>query len=50
MATDDNEAPTYTAEPLPRAMEMAGHPVARIWLACSADDADVFTCLADMLP
>jgi putative CocE/NonD family hydrolase len=40
----------YDGPPLAHALEVTGHPLAVIWLAADADDADVFAYLEDVAP
>jgi hypothetical protein len=39
---------TYTSAPLARDSEVTGHPVAHLWLECTARDADVFVFLEEV--
>jgi len=44
----DQKGLTWTSAPLGAAIEVTGHPLVHLWLACSADDADVFLVLEDV--
>ncbi|MFN0124645.1 MAG: CocE/NonD family hydrolase, partial [Blastocatellia bacterium] len=44
----DQKGLTWTSAPLPAAVEIIGHPLAQFWLACSAEDADLFVVLEDV--
>ncbi len=50
MASNDHLGLTYTTPPLERAMEIAGHPVVRLWVSSMQDDAPVFAYLEEVLP
>jgi putative CocE/NonD family hydrolase len=41
---------TYTTETLEAPLTILGNPVARIWVASSNDDADVFAYLSEIMP
>lgn len=41
---------TFVTEPLAADMEITGHPVAHLWIASSADDADVIARIDDVAP
>ena len=44
----DQKGLTWTSAPLTNAVTVAGHPLVQFWLACSADDADLFVVLEDV--
>ncbi len=48
LSAADAKGLTYTTPPLPSALEVTGHPVAHLWIASSAPDADVFVYLEDV--
>jgi len=48
LSANDAKGLTYTTPPLPADVEVAGHPVAHLWIASSAPDADVFVYLEDV--
>jgi hypothetical protein len=48
MRANDRKALTYTTAPLASPMELAGHPVLRLWLASDAQDLDVFAYLEEV--
>ncbi len=45
LAANDRKGLTYTSPPLQRDLEVAGHPVAHVWLTSSYPDADLFVYL-----
>jgi uncharacterized protein len=45
MKSHDAKGLTYTTPPLERAIKLAGHPIAHIWLSADAPDLDVFVYL-----
>jgi putative CocE/NonD family hydrolase len=45
---NDEKALTYTTEPLEADLEVAGHPVAHLWLTTQAPDLDVFVYLEEV--
>ena len=45
---DDEKALTYTTEPLEADLEIAGHPVAHLWLTTQAPDLDLFVYLEEV--
>lgn len=48
MRANDAKALTYTSEPLPRDLELTGHPVVQLWLSSAAADLDLFVYLEDV--
>jgi len=50
MTANDRKALTYTMAALTGDVEIAGHPVVHLWIACSADDLDVFAYLEEVQP
>lgn len=50
MAENDRRGVTYTSPPLARAVEIAGHPIARVWLRSAVPDADLFAYLERVWP
>jgi uncharacterized protein len=48
MAANDARGLTYTTAPLERDLEVTGHPVATIWVSCSANDVDLFVYLEEI--
>lgn len=48
MTANDRKALTFTTELLDEPVEVIGHPVVHLWLACSAEDVDVFAYLEDV--
>jgi len=48
MRTNDAKALTYTTRPLEAAVVITGHPVVHVWVASTADDADVFAYLEEV--
>jgi uncharacterized protein len=48
MSANDAKALTYTSAPLVRAIEITGHPIARIWVSATANDVDVFVYLEEV--
>ena len=44
----DQKGLTWTSAPLTNAIEVTGHPLVQLWLACSAEDSDVFLMLEDV--
>lgn len=48
LSTNDAKGLTYTTVPLAATVEVVGHPVARLWVASSIVDADVFVYLEDV--
>jgi putative CocE/NonD family hydrolase len=44
----DEKGLTWTSAPLTAAVEVIGHPLVQLWLACSAEDSDVFVVLEDV--
>lgn len=48
LSANDAKGLTYTTAPLAAVLEIVGHPVARLWVASSAADADVFVYLEDV--
>ncbi|MFH8804248.1 CocE/NonD family hydrolase [Streptomyces sp. NPDC017936] len=50
LTTNDAGALTYTTLPLEQAMEVTGHPIARIWVTSTYPDGDFFVYLQDVDP
>jgi hypothetical protein len=48
LAENDRRSLTYTTAPLEREVVVVGHPVARLFVAASAADADVFVLLEEV--
>jgi uncharacterized protein len=48
MRSNDAKALTYTTPPLEEAMQVIGHPVLHLWLACDVSDLDVFAYLEEV--
>ena len=48
LSAHDARGLTYTTEPLAQPLEIVGHPVARLWVSSSGNDADVFVYLEDV--
>ncbi len=48
MAANDKKGLTYTTPPLTEAVEVTGHPVARVWMSSTAKDADLFVYLEEV--
>ena len=46
----DEKTLVYETDPLTEALEVTGHPVARLWISSNQDDADVFVYLSDVDP
>lgn len=50
MTEQDISSLTYTSSVLGEDVEVTGHPIARLFVACDADDADMFVFLEDVDP
>jgi len=50
MRSNDRKALTYTTGPLSVDVLIVGHPVVHLWIACTADDVDVFAYLEEVTP
>ena len=48
MSSNDAKALTYTTPPLEKAVAIAGHPIAHIWLSTDAPDLDVFAYMEEV--
>ena len=46
----DEKTLVYETEPLPKEIEVTGHPVANLWVSANQPDADVFVYLSDVAP
>ena len=46
----DTDCLTYTGDPIATAMEITGHPTARLWVSSTAGDGDFFVKLQDVAP
>jgi putative CocE/NonD family hydrolase len=50
LAPNDAKGWVYTSEPLPRPVEVIGHPIVHLWVRSSAGDVDAFVYLEDVDP
>jgi len=48
MTANDTKGLTFTTAPLPKALEVTGHPIAHLTLHCSAADVDLIVYLEDV--
>jgi putative CocE/NonD family hydrolase len=48
LSANDAKGLSYTTPPLAAALEVTGHPVARIWLSAEVPDADLFVYLEEV--
>ena len=48
LSAHDAQGLTYTTDPLAQPLEVVGHPVLRVWVSSSGNDADVFVYLEDV--
>jgi putative CocE/NonD family hydrolase len=48
MRSNDAKALTYTTPPLETTVDVAGHPIVRVWIATDAPDLDVFAYLEEV--
>jgi len=48
MTERDEKGLTYTSRPLPKDLEMTGHPVVHLWVTSTATDVDFFVALEEV--